>query len=68
MELLNPKITLQNTDDNCVLAKIEHDFGNGELINCIVKLGKNDLLDSQVFDLENKILLEVGSRIRTLLK
>ncbi len=68
MELLNPKLTLQNTDSTFVLATLEHDFGNGELMNCTVKLRKDDLLDLQVLDLENKIVLEIGNRTRTLMK
>ncbi|WP_438979127.1 hypothetical protein [Polynucleobacter sp.] len=68
MELLNPKITLQNASGNILLATLEHDFGNGELINCTVKLNSENICNKQVSELENQILLEIGNRIRMLMK
>ena len=68
MELLNPKITLQNASGNILLATLENDFGNGELINCTVKLNSENICNKQVSELENQILLEIGNRIRMLMK
>jgi len=42
MQLLNPTITIRNTDSQHWLVSLEHDFGNGEAAHITVKVPRGD--------------------------
>ncbi len=43
MELLNPTITIHNTDSASLLVRYQHDFGDGTQIDITVKVPRQDM-------------------------
>lgn len=42
MEIINPTITVQNTDTNHYLVRYQHDYGDGERIDIQVKIPRSN--------------------------
>ena len=42
MNMLNPTITIQNTEGSYYLVRFQHDFGNNEALDCTVKIPKDN--------------------------
>lgn len=42
MNTLNPTITIQNLEGDHWLVRYQHDFCNGETLDCTVKIAKNN--------------------------
>ena len=48
MELLNPTITISNTDRGVYQVRFQHDFGNGEVLDITVQIPRQNHTLGQV--------------------
>ena len=67
MELINPRVTIDNADGPHWLVSFEHDFGNGEHIVLTVKVLKSDhplvQVEKEAFDRATELLQIVSNSI-----
>ena len=68
MELMNPNMTIQNTDGPHWLVCFEHEFGDGERIVVSVKVLKSDhplvQIQREAFDRATELLQIVSTGIQ----
>ncbi len=64
MELINPKLTIQNTDQAHWVVRMEHDVGDGQRLDITLNLPRGDL---SVPALQDQLLRKTARLIEAML-
>lgn len=63
MNTMNPTITIWNLEGSHHLVQFRHDFGNGEMLDCTVKIEMGSHTIAQVVSLVLDRVLELAAAV-----
>lgn len=63
MELIWPRITIQNAEGEFVLARYERHFDDGEVIDFTLKISREKLIEAKATQIDRVVLDAIDTRI-----